>query len=253
MRRFPSRRHFLASSLAMYPLGTACATEPTRRPSGSLTDVPAVKVGHFTHRERPTGCTAVLTERGAVAGVDVRGGGPGTRETDLLKPEASVQRVHGIMLSGGSAYGLAAADGVMRYLEEREVGFPVGSGVVPIVPAAILFDLGLGDSKIRPDASSGICSGKSSYGQAGPARQRRRGSGGDGGQDVRRGTRDEGRAGFGVRAVAGGVGDRCRRCGERARRRRRPRQQHCPRRGSLGRWKSPRQHHGADPPRGQHA
>ena len=168
MRRFPSRRHFLASGLALYPLGTACAAEPTRRPSGSLTDVPGVKVGHFTHAKRPTGCTAVLTERGAVAGVDVRGGGPGTRETDLLKPEASVQRVHGIVLSGGSAYGLAAADGVMRFLEEKEAGFPVSTGVVPIVPAAILFDLGLGDSKIRPDASSGYAAAKAATAKSVP-------------------------------------------------------------------------------------
>ena len=144
----------------MCPLGIASAAELASPPSGSLTDVPGVKVGHFTHTERPTGCTAVLTESGAVTGVDVRGGGPGTRETDLLRPEASVQRVHGILLSGGSAYGLAAADGVMRYLEERDVGFRVARGVVPIVPAAILFDLGLGDPKIRPNASSGYAAAK---------------------------------------------------------------------------------------------
>ena len=144
----------------MYPLDAASAAEPTRAPSGSLTDVPGVKVGHFTHTERPTGCTAVLTERGAVAGVDVRGGAPGTRETDLLRPESLVQRAHGVVLSGGSSYGLAAADGVMRYLEEKDAGFRFGGGVVPIVPAAILFDLGLGDSKIRPDAVSGYAAAK---------------------------------------------------------------------------------------------
>ncbi len=124
-------------------------------PSGSLTDVPGIQVGHFTHDKRPTGCTVVLTGEGAVAGVDVRGGGPGPRETDLLRPEMSVKQVHAVVLSGGSAYGLAAADGVMRYLEEKGVGYRVGPAVVPIVPAAILFDLRVGDPSIRPDASSG--------------------------------------------------------------------------------------------------
>ena len=149
----------------MSPLGVLSAAEPTRQPTGSLTDVPGVKVGHFTHKDRPTGCTVVLTEQGAVAGVDVRGGGPGTRETDLLRPEASVQRVHGIALSGGSAFGLSTADGVMRYLEEKQIGFPVRTGVVPIVPAAILFDLGLGDAKIRPNASSGNAAAKAATGE----------------------------------------------------------------------------------------
>jgi len=129
--------------------------KPKRMPSGSLTDVPGIQVGHFTHDKRPTGCTVVLTGEGAVAGVDVRGGGPGTRETDLLRPEMSVKQVHAVVLSGGSAYGLAAADGVMRYLEEKGIGYRVGPAVVPIVPAAILFDLRVGDPSIRPDASSG--------------------------------------------------------------------------------------------------
>ena len=125
-------------------------------PRGSLTDVAGIKVGHFTHAERPTGCTVVLAEQGAVAGVDVRGGGPGTRETDLLRPEASVEKIHAVVLSGGSAYGLATADGVARYLEQKGVGFRVGGAVVPIVPAAILFDLAVGDPRIRPDAASGF-------------------------------------------------------------------------------------------------
>ena len=129
--------------------------KPQRMPSGSLTDVPGIQVGHFTHDKRPTGCTVVLTGEGAVAGVDVRGGGPGTRETDLLRPEMSVKQVHAVVLSGGSAYGLATADGVMRYLEEKGIGYRVGPAVVPIVPAAILFDLRVGDPSIRPDASSG--------------------------------------------------------------------------------------------------
>ena len=121
----------------------------------AITDVAGVKVGHFTDSRRPTGCTVILTEDGAVAGVDVRGAAPGTRETDLLNPINSVQQVHAIMLSGGSAFGLDTATGAMRYLEERGIGFNVGVARVPIVPAAILFDLGVGDSKIRPDAAAG--------------------------------------------------------------------------------------------------
>jgi L-aminopeptidase/D-esterase-like protein len=123
--------------------------------SGGLTDVAGLRVGHFTDARRPTGCTVVVAEGGAVAGVDVRGGAPGTRETDLLDPVNSVQQVHAVVLSGGSAFGLEAATGVVRYLEEKGIGFPVGVGKVPIVPAAILFDLGIGDWTIRPDAKAG--------------------------------------------------------------------------------------------------
>jgi L-aminopeptidase/D-esterase-like protein len=115
-----------------------------------------MKVGHFTLKERPTGCTVMLCEAGATAGVDVRGSAPGTRETDLLNPINAVQQVNAILLSGGSAYGLDAASGVMRYLEEQKAGVKIGSlGVVPIVPAAILMDLGVGDFHIRPNAESG--------------------------------------------------------------------------------------------------
>lgn len=122
---------------------------------GSITDVPGLKVGHYTLTERPTGCTVLLCEAGATAGVDVRGSAPGTRETDLLNPINSVQKVNAILLSGGSAYGLDAASGVMKYLEEKGAGVKVGAGVVPIVPAAILMDLGVGNWKIRPTADSG--------------------------------------------------------------------------------------------------
>ena len=115
--------------------------------AGSITDVRGIRVGHWTDRRALTGCTVVLPDVPAVAGVDVRGAAPGTRETELLRPGNLVQHVHGIVLAGGSAYGLEAASGVMRYLAERGVGFPFGRGVVPIVPAAILFDLGVG----RPD------------------------------------------------------------------------------------------------------
>jgi L-aminopeptidase/D-esterase-like protein len=122
---------------------------------GGLTEVAGIKVGHFTDSRRPTGCTVVLSEGGAVCGVDVRGGAPGTRETDLLAPVSMVPAVHALVLSGGSAFGLDSATGVMRYLEERRIGFEVGVGRVPIVPAAILFDLGLGDWTVRPDAAAG--------------------------------------------------------------------------------------------------
>ena len=121
-----------------------------------MTAVGGIKVGHFTLAERPTGCTAILTEAGATAGVDVRGGAPGTRETDLLQPLNTVQQVHAIVLSGGSAFGLDAATGVVRYLEEKGVGFDVGIAKVPIVPAAILFDLGVGGKpSVRPTADCG--------------------------------------------------------------------------------------------------
>lgn len=123
--------------------------------AGAITDVGGLRVGHFTDQRRPTGCTVVLFDRGAVAGVDVRGAAPGTRETDLLQPVNTVERVNAIVLSGGSAFGLDTASGVMRYLEEHGQGFHVGSIVVPIVPAAILFDLQVGDSRIRPDAEAG--------------------------------------------------------------------------------------------------
>lgn len=121
----------------------------------AITDVQGIKVGHYTDREAATGCTVVLCEGGAVGGVDVRGSAPGTRETDLLHPLRLVQEVHAVLLTGGSAYGLDAASGVMRYLEERSIGFDVGVGVVPIVPAAVLFDLTLGDPHTRPDATAG--------------------------------------------------------------------------------------------------
>jgi L-aminopeptidase/D-esterase-like protein len=121
----------------------------------ALTDVAGLAVGHFTHPERATGCSVVLCPQGAVCGVDVRGGAPGTRETDLLRPENIVDRVHALLLTGGSAFGLDAAAGVMRWLEEQGHGYPVGPARVPIVPAAVLFDLWHGDTRIRPDAAAG--------------------------------------------------------------------------------------------------
>ena len=149
-----SRRRTLQLAVCLPAVPVAQSSNPTV--NRTLTAVPGIRVGHWTHESGSTGCTAVLTEGGAVAGVDVRGGGPGTRETDLLRPEMTVGQVHAVVLSGGSAYGLATADGVMRYLEERSVGFPVGRSVVPIVPAAILFDLGIGDPSERPDERAGF-------------------------------------------------------------------------------------------------
>ncbi len=124
-------------------------------PHHDLTDIPGLKVGHWTDLEAITGCTVILYPEGAVAGVDVRGGAPGTREIALLDPVCMVDKVHAILLSGGSAFGLAAADGVMRWLEERGHGFNIGVATVPIVPAAILFDLGIGRADRRPDAAAG--------------------------------------------------------------------------------------------------
>jgi L-aminopeptidase/D-esterase-like protein len=123
--------------------------------NGTITDVAGLEVGHYTDLSNGTGCTVLITRSGAVGGVDVRGSAPGTRETDLLRVETSVTDVHGLVLSGGSAYGLATADGVMRYLEEKGIGHRTGSGIVPIVPAAILYDLGIGNASIRPGENEG--------------------------------------------------------------------------------------------------
>lgn len=121
----------------------------------TITVVPGIRVGHATDDVGLTGCTVVLCEAGAVGGVDQRGGAPGTRETDLLRPMHLVERVHAVVLAGGSAFGLAAADGVMRYLAERGIGYKAGPVKVPIVPAAILFDLAVGSPDARPTAEMG--------------------------------------------------------------------------------------------------
>lgn len=120
-----------------------------------LTDIDGILVGHAESLEGVTGCTVVICEEGATGGVDVRGSAPGTRETDLLRADKMVDRVHGIVLAGGSAYGLEAASGVMTYLEERKIGFNVGKTVVPIIPSAVIFDIDMGDYRIRPDKKMG--------------------------------------------------------------------------------------------------
>src|SRR6266699_2868446 len=141
-----------AALLALALPSVGLAQAPAKN---GLTAVAGLKVGHHTLAARPTGCTVVLAEAGAVAGVDVRGGAPGTRETDLLDPVNTVQKVHAVVLSGGSAFGLEAATGTVRWLEEKGIGFDVYVAKVPIVPAAILFDLGMGDPKVRPTAECG--------------------------------------------------------------------------------------------------
>ena len=117
--------------------------------------IPGIRVGHATHQQEPTGCTVILCESGATAGVDVRGGAPGTREVILLKPTFMIREIHAIVLSGGSAFGLSTADGVMRYLHEKKIGFPAPGSPVPIVPAAVIFDLNENRNPFLPDADMG--------------------------------------------------------------------------------------------------
>jgi L-aminopeptidase/D-esterase-like protein len=121
----------------------------------AITDVRGIEVGHAQDDEALTGCTVILCRKGAVAGVDVRGGAPGTRETDLLNPINLVEKIHALVLAGGSAFGLDAATGVMGYLEEKKIGFNTGAAKVPIVPSAILYDLNIGRADVRPDAAMG--------------------------------------------------------------------------------------------------
>src|SRR3990170_1975028 len=131
----------------------------------AITDVPGIRVGHWTNRRAATGCTVVLCPReGAVAGVDVRGGAPGTRETDALRPGMLAERAHAVLLTGGSAFGLDAASGVMRYVEEQGIGFQFGRSYIPLVPAAVVFDLGVASSTVRPTAESGYRAARAAKG-----------------------------------------------------------------------------------------
>ena len=139
------------------PATLAPTTPASLRACGALTQVAGIEVGHFTDTRRPTGCTVVIAREGAVAGVSVRGAAPGTRETDLLRPGNLVEKAHAIVLAGGSAWGLDAAAGAMRWLETQGIGLVAGAGgLVPIVPSAVLFDLLVGDARIRPDAQAGF-------------------------------------------------------------------------------------------------
>lgn len=117
----------------------------------SLCDVPGIRVGHAQNFSAQTGCTVILPEHEVTAGVDIRGSAPGTREVDTIMPTRLIQKIHGLLFTGGSAFGLGAADGVMRYLEEKGIGFDTGNARVPIVPTAVIYDLGVGESNIRPD------------------------------------------------------------------------------------------------------
>lgn len=137
---------------------------------GHIGRVQGISVGHFSDSRRPTGCTAVLCPQGAVGGVDVRGAAPGTRETDLLHPSNLVQEVHGIMLAGGSAWGLDAATGAVRWLEEQGAGLNIGVGRIPLVPAAVLFDVMMGDMRIRPDAAAGYAASRNAGPDSGTKR-----------------------------------------------------------------------------------
>lgn len=122
---------------------------------GAITDVPGIRVGHASDFKALTGCTVILCEKGAVGAVDIRGAATGTREIDALSPHHLVEAIHAILLTGGSAFGLDAAGGVMTFLEERGKGFDVGKTTVPIVPAAVIYDLGIGDFRVRPDHAMG--------------------------------------------------------------------------------------------------
>lgn len=136
--------------------------------ANAITDVRGIEVGHAHDEEALTGCTVILCRKGAVAGVDVRGGAPGTRETNLLDPVNMIEKVHGVVLAGGSAFGLDAAGGVMHYLEEQKIGFETGAAKVPIVPAAILYDLSVGRADVRPDFAMGYRAAVSATSLAAP-------------------------------------------------------------------------------------
>jgi L-aminopeptidase/D-esterase-like protein len=144
-------------SLVLAGVGQHSLPSPAHK---GLTAVSGLKVGHHTLTERPTGCTVVLAEGGAVAGVDVRGGAPGSIETALLHPFASAERIHGVVLSGGSTFGVHTQKGVMDYLEERNIGIRFGGSTIPLVPGAILFDLRIGDGTIRPGRDCGYAAAK---------------------------------------------------------------------------------------------
>jgi L-aminopeptidase/D-esterase-like protein len=184
-----------AAALVTVAMALGVTARGEEAPRG-LTAVAGIKVGHFTLAERLTGCTAILAEAGATAAVDVRGGAPGTRETDLLDPRNSVQKVHAIVLSGGSAFGLDAATGVVRYLEEKGVGFDVGIAKVPIVPSAILYDLPVGGKpSVRPTADCGYRAAKAAT--TGPVAEGNVGAGA--GATV-------GKSAGAARAMKGGIG-----------------------------------------------
>jgi L-aminopeptidase/D-esterase-like protein len=153
----PDFHHGLLAAVAvLIGIMAPLSAQTVRRSNSTITAVPGIKVGHYTLAERPTGCTVILVEGDAVGGVSQQGAAPATRETDLLHPLNMVDKVNAVVLTGGSAFGLDAASGVVRWLEEHNLGFPTASGRVPIVPAAAIFDLSVGrNPKIRPTADCG--------------------------------------------------------------------------------------------------
>ena len=163
----------------------------------TITAVKGIRVGHATNRRARTGCTVLLCMAGAAAGVDVRGFAPGTRETDAIRPGRRVGQAHGILLTGGSAFGLDAASGVMRFLEEHDAGFGTAHGVVPIVPAAVIYDLGVGDPRVRPDKAMGYRACKAATDAPVPTGRVGAGTGATVGK------------GPGLRAAEGGIGTAC--------------------------------------------
>jgi L-aminopeptidase/D-esterase-like protein len=173
--------------------------------NNDLTDISGLKVGHWTNLEAATGCTVVLCPQGATAGVDVRGTAPGTRETDLLDPVCMIEQVHAILIGGGSAFGLAAADGVMQWLEEHRFGFDVGVAKVPIVPAAILFDLALGKADVRPDAAAGFAACEAATDKPTPLGNVGAGTGATAGKTLGFGQATKTGLGAASKKVAGGI------------------------------------------------
>jgi L-aminopeptidase/D-esterase-like protein len=171
--------------------------------ANAITAVHGIEVGHAQDDEALTGCTVILCREGAVAGVDVRGGAPGTRETDLLDPVNMVETVHAVVLAGGSAYGLDAATGVMRYLEENKIGLDTGAARVPIVPAAILYDLQLGRADVRPDAAMGYRAAASA--SSAPPREGNVGAGTGASVGKMRGMKHAMKSGIGTSSIA--IGD----------------------------------------------
>jgi len=158
----PLNHGLSACYVQQYPMSSVIELNSNEKPSWSMemkeipfTEIEGLQVGHAQNLSGPTGVTVIISKTGAAVGVDVRGGAPGTRETDLLDPVNLVQQAHGVFLAGGSAFGLDAAAGIMQYLEEREIGFDVQVTRVPVVCGAVLFDLALGDHKIRPDREMG--------------------------------------------------------------------------------------------------
>ena len=165
--------------------------------NGTITAVKGIQVGHAANRRARTGCTVVLCPDGAAAGVDVRGFAPGTRETDAIRPGRLVGRVHGVLLTGGSVFGLDAAGGVMRFLEERGAGYPTPHGVVPLVPAAVIYDLRVGDPRTRPDKAMGYRACKAATGGPVPTGRVGAGTGATVGKAP------------GLRVADGGIGSAC--------------------------------------------